>query len=144
MSVIKCSECGQEFESSLPQCPNCGCPRNLAETKVAETKVAETKAAKSPGDIFSVLRGTLLLLAAICTIVSGVFFYKAMDVKNHYYNSNYSSLNKNVYVGGDAYNYIINGTYFAGYSSIAGASMVCAAIFISGSVLVTVKMKERA
>lgn len=139
MSVVKCSECGQEFEGSLPQCPNCGCPRNLAETKVAETKTA-----KSPGDIFSVLRGIFLLLAAVCAIVSGVFFYKAMDVKNHYYNSKFSSLNKNVYVGGDAYNYIINGTYFAGYSSIAGAGMVCTAIFISGSVLVTVKMKERA
>lgn len=38
--------------------------------------------------------------------------YKGIDKMTNYYNSeSYSWRNKNAYVGGDAYNYIINGNY---------------------------------
>lgn len=35
---------------------------------------------------------------------------------------------KNAYVGGDAYNYIINGTYFSGYMAIGGALLIVSAV----------------
>lgn len=54
-------------------------------------------------------------------------FCKAIDVKNNYRNSDYSSLNKNAYVGGDAYNYIINAGYFSGYMA-AGSGFLISAV----------------
>lgn len=65
--------------------------------------------------------------------MSGIFFYKGYDVKNNYYNSKYSYTYENAYVGSDAYNYIINGTYFTGYSVIASASLLCGVLlFLKG------------
>ena len=57
------------------------------------------------GSIWSTLSG--------CSLVCGCFtLYKGIDKMTNYYNSeNYPSLNENAYVGGDAYNYIINGNY---------------------------------
>lgn len=72
----------------------------------------------------------------------GYFFAKGHNVKNDYYNSDYSTLNKNAYVGGDAYNYIINGTYFTGYSVIAAATLICGMILISNSIMISIKVKE--
>lgn len=59
-----------------------------------------------------------LIAIASITFVLGVFnLATGHDKIANYYNSeNYSSLNENAYVGGDAYNYIINGTYFTGYA----------------------------
>lgn len=63
---------------------------------------------------------TFLVLIGILAILASIFFfYQAYDKYMNYYQSSsleYSSLNKNVYVGGDAYNYIINGNYFTGFS----------------------------
>lgn len=55
--------------------------------------------------IWSVLAG--------CSLGCSFFtFYKGIDRLINYYNSeNFSFMNKNAYVGGDAYNYIINGTH---------------------------------
>ena len=63
-----------------------------------------------------------LTFISIVSIIAGIFFlYRGYDVKNNYYSSEYySSLNTNAYVGGDAYNYIINGNYFTGYMVIGG------------------------
>lgn len=62
------------------------------------------------------------------------------DVKNNYYNSEaFPSLNENAYVGGDAYNFIINGTYFAGYMAIGGAKLVGAVICAVSGVLLLIK-----
>lgn len=66
--------------------------------------------------------GIFLLLAIILGVVG---FHKILV----YYNSeNYPILNKNAYVGGDAYNYIINGTYFTGYCVLSGTMLICANI----------------
>lgn len=55
----------------------------------------------------------LLLLSVIAFIFCGWFAYQSYDKYTNYYNSDdYSWRNKNAYVGGDAYYYIINGTYF--------------------------------
>lgn len=45
------------------------------------------------------------------------------------YNSDYSSLRKNAYVGGDAYNYIINAEYFSGYVSLGGCLFITSSLY---------------
>lgn len=51
------------------------------------------------------------VLSAIMFIVSSVMVCLGYDkLSNYYNNETYSSLNNNAYVGGDAYNYIINST----------------------------------
>ena len=51
-------------------------------------------------------------LAAASFLGGCITLYKGIDkMTNYYYNSEYSSRLVNAYVGGDAYNYIINGTY---------------------------------
>ncbi len=63
-----------------------------------------------------VLVGVFIFLMVICFVISCVFAYKGTDKLVNYYNSeNYPSLNKNAYVGGDAYNFIINGNYATGF-----------------------------
>ena len=59
----------------------------------------------------------ILLVLTVLMIIMGIQKISVgYEKKNEYYNSDtYSSLNKNAYVGGDAYNYIINGTYFTAY-----------------------------
>lgn len=84
-----------------------------------------------------------ILLTGICVFgIAAIFFFsRANNVKNEYYNSeNYYSLNKNAYVGRDAYNYMINGTYFTGYSVIGVGCMVCAVVM--GTSFVMLKIKE--
>ena len=71
-----------------------------------------------------------IAVAAILVIISGIFFYKGFDKKNNYHNNTIdSSLNNNAYVGGDAYNYIINSEYFVGYITIGSMALVCGSIF---------------
>lgn len=71
------------------------------------------------------------ITAAILIIVSISCINKGFDCKDNYYNSEeYSILNQNAYVGGDAYNFIINGTYFTGYSVLGGASGLGAIILL--------------
>ena len=63
---------------------------------------------------------------AICSLVCGSFtFYKGIDKLVSYYNGDYWQ--KNAYVGGDAYNYIINGNY-------ATAFFVLTAMFVLAAI----------
>lgn len=67
--------------------------------------------------------------AIILAIIGIIFLCVGFDKITSYENSEYSwEKNKNAYVGGNAYNYIINGTYFAGYSALSGAMFICACI----------------
>lgn len=71
--------------------------------------------------IWSILSG--------CSLGCSFFtIYKGIDKMSNYHNSeNYPSLNVNAYVGGDAYNYIINGTYATSFFVLT-AMFVLAAI----------------
>lgn len=64
-----------------------------------------------------------------CSLGCSFFtLHKGIDKMTNYYNSeNYPSLNVNAYVGGDAYNYIINGTY-------ATAFFVLTAMFVLAAI----------
>lgn len=78
---------------------------------------------------------TILIIMTIVMFIIGSFFlYKGYDVKSNYRNLEYSL--ENAYVGGDAYNYIINGTYFTAYSVIGAGSYISASIFFTGFLLI--------
>lgn len=62
-------------------------------------------------------------IAAILAV--GIGFYKISVYENGEYSWEKTT---NAYVGGDAYNFIINGTYFSGYMALGGALFVCASV----------------
>ena len=63
-----------------------------------------------------------VFVAMALFVISLLLMRQGFDYKdNYYYNEDYPSLSHNAYVGADAYNLIINGTYFAGYM-VLGAS----------------------
>lgn len=80
--------------------------------KKGEKRVDNTKLAEK-------LRIWAILLFIMSLIFIFIGFYKVRVYENSEYGPS-----KNAYVGGDAYNYIINGTYFAGYCALGGAFFV--------------------
>ena len=86
--------------------------------------------------VFLAISAGLLLLSLFC-------IHEGIDKKEHYYNSDYSSLSVNAYVGGDAYNYIINAGYFAGYFALAGGCLTSSAILFCTGMVLSVKETER-
>lgn len=81
------------------------------------------------GIIMSSRSRTALKVISVVLLAASLFaIYKGFDCILNYRNSDFSSLNVNAYVGGDAYNYIINGTYFAGYMALGGGALVSAAL----------------
>ena len=84
-----------------------------------------------------------LIISAILLVLSIVCIRTGIDKKENYYNSDYSSLNVNAYVGGDAYNYIINAGYFAGYFALAGGCLTSSAVLFSAGMMLAVKEAEK-
>ena len=77
-----------------------------------------------------------IILAILSIVLDG------FDVKeNYYYSSDYSLLNKHAYVGGDAYNYIINANYFTGYMVIGCSCIICA--IISGVTAIVINIDKK-
>ena len=71
----------------------------------------------------------LLCASALFLILGFVNHSAGVDRRdNYYYHDDYPSVSHNAYVGGDAYNYIINGTHYAGYFAFSGAMFICACI----------------
>ncbi len=65
----------------------------------------------------------LIVMSLGLYITMSVFLYKGYDKITNYKNSNYKQ--ENAYVGGDAYNYIINANYASGYFILAvGAGII--------------------
>ncbi|PVX40531.1 hypothetical protein C8D76_103104 [Pasteurella langaaensis DSM 22999] len=79
------------------------------------TETAEiTETSSKEGDSILIFFGWVFYVGALSCIGYGLT--KIFKYKN--YGENFSSLNVNAYVGGDAYNYIINGTYSTTYCVI--------------------------
>lgn len=71
----------------------------------------------------------LIVVSAILLVISLKCLMDGFNYKNEYINSeDYPSMNVNAYVGGDAYNYIINGTYFTGYMVLGGSSGIASVL----------------
>ena len=165
MAMINCPECGKEIDELIEICPECGYPvkkerlkeerkqqhiekvnayRNKQERERSERERAKEEERKTIEYRLGKIQTGLVLCSIICGIIAGIFFYKGYNVKNVYHNSDtYYSSNQNAYVGGDAYNYIINGTYFAGYMAVGGAFTVSSIILLTGSAYISIKEMER-
>ena len=88
------------------------------------------------------VKKALLIAAIIFYLASGFMLYKGYDKMTNYYNSEYSTSNNvNAYVGGDAYNYIINGNYATGFFVLSMGFMATGTIFLTSSLIVTAFQK---
>lgn len=69
------------------------------------------------------IAGLFVTIGIALIIASYSCIRKGFDYKENYRNiDDRPSLSVNAYVGGDAYNYIINGTYFSGFMALGGAA----------------------
>lgn len=146
MEIIKCPECGKEINKMVEFCPECGYPiKKKAQQEQRRIEYEQIKNQKKSVQYRrSKIKSSLIGISIAFAIIASVFFLKGYNVKNNYYNSeNFSRLNKNAYVGGDAYNYIINGTYFTGYLVIGSACMVSSVLLVCGAVYVSMKEMEK-
>lgn len=79
----------------------------------------------------------MLCIATVFYLLSGFMLYKGYDKITNYYNSEYSTSNNiNAYVGGDAYNYIINGNYSTGFFVLSAGFMITGTIFLSNGLFI--------
>ena len=102
-----CPKCNLKIEGENKFCPVCG-----TELKLVEPDVEIESSPKTSDNTFWSGWNITAVIAILCACFT---FYKGYDKMAHYYSSDYASLAKNAYVGGDAYNYIINGTYATSY-----------------------------
>lgn len=85
----------------------------------------------------------LLLLAAVFLIIGMICIYQGFNKKNNYHNSAETSYYENAYVGGDAYNIMINATYFSGYLAFASGMLINAVILgTTGAILLVSDMEN--
>lgn len=77
---------------------------------------------------------TFFKILATAAFLAGTFFlYFGFDKKNNYNNPEYSWQDStNAYVGGDAYNYIINSNYFTGYNVLGIGSYILSVLGLLG------------
>ena len=70
-----------------------------------------------------------VVIAIIFYIISGIMLYKGIDKMTNYNSSSYHS--ENAYVGGDAYNFIINGTYATSFFVLSMGFLMTGTICIA-------------
>lgn len=92
----------------------------------------------------SKLKTTSVIFIIIGVIMLGIGFFKIWFYENpsSRYNSDYLYDDEdsiNAYVGGDAYNYIINGTYFTAFSVLGTGSILIAMISRTAAVMLSVE-----
>ncbi len=80
----------------------------------------------------------IVLIIAICFYIASAFtLYKGYDkMTNYYMSESYSSLNENAYVGGDAYNYIINGNYATGFFVLSMGFLLSGTVCLAASAII--------
>lgn len=84
-----------------------------------------------------------LYIIAVCFyILSAIALYKGYDKVTNYRSSEYYSLNVNAYVGGDAYNYIINSNYATGYYVLSMGTLLTGTLFVLTGLLIKEMSEE--
>jgi len=77
------------------------------------------------------MKKKFIVVAIVFYVFGAIMLYKGCDKMTRYYNSdNYYGLKENAYVGGDAYNYIINGTYSTSFFVLAAGCMITGTLFL--------------
>lgn len=124
MSLAKCPQCGLIFASDLKSCPGCGYSPYSPPKKQAESvEPKESQKQKREDSTFSWWR----LFSFISALLMVIPLYCGFDKLTRYVNNEYAvSKNVNAYVGGDAYNYIINANYATAYFVLAGVLLLAA------------------
>ena len=131
-----CPKCKKENDNGALLCISCGFPMKDDNSQtvvfrpydgVGEENAA-SKMSKTSKSIVS--KVFLISLSFLSFIMSAVFYTKGYDKMTNYYNSDYSSWSKNAYVGGDAYNYIINGTYSTSFFVLSVGFMLAGLLLI--------------
>lgn len=77
---------------------------------------------------------TLKIFGVIFFLAFAIMCYKGYDKITNYDNSDYSY--ENAYVGGDAYNYIINGTHATAFFVLAVGFLISGILCMIGSFIV--------
>lgn len=98
-----CKKCGFVIPEGDSVCPKCGLAVNVGEN--SNTICPPSSDKKKKGSVWKRLSVVSLVCAAF-TLFKGIHKMTAYDNGDYY---PYDIVN--AYVGGDAYNYIINGTY---------------------------------
>lgn len=80
------------------------------------------------------------IASCVLLILGCIFIGIGFNKKNTYSNGDITSP-ENAYVGGDAYNYIINASYFAGYVTLGSISSLSAIILYSTATLIDSRTK---
>ena len=78
-----------------------------------------------------------IVLAILLYFLSSIFLYQGYDKMTGYDRYYY----RNAYVGGDAYNYIINGTYATSYFVLASGCFIGGTMFV-GIYLICERIRE--
>ena len=134
-----CKKCGNVLGTDLV-CQSCGYKNeldeglyNIQEKEIVQSEENIVERLNDEKPVVkecikeSVVRNKIWAwLSGMMFLVSIIPLYKGYDKITHYYCSeSFSSLNKNAYVGGDAYNYIINAGYATAFWVLAvGAALL--------------------
>ena len=113
---------------------------NVSQNAVPQQIQSPTQNYYTRKRVFPNLRIILIITAIVCFVGGIINYSMAMNVKNNYHNSEFSS--ENAYVGGDAYNYIINSNYFTGYTVASVGLFICGALSLVSLIFISVKEKE--
>ena len=76
MGLIKCTECGFEYDDKLDACPECGCPKSINDKK--DTPVNETKH-KGKGLIIGLLISLIVIAAGITAVL---LYVKSIQIQS--------------------------------------------------------------
>ena len=143
-----CKKCGQQIPDGADTCPSCGfvlpAPEPTPEPAPAEENVPlQTRAARRAAQGWKslaqkearALKAKKLSAWCWCAIVSlccGCFtFFKGVHRLVRYDSGDsYPYKMVNAYVGGDAYNYIINGTHATAFFVLTAMFALCAIGFM--------------
>ena len=126
-----CKKCGAMIPNERSKCEKCGweAPQDDQETVFSPVEEQTLTVSEQNHSDKAKTKWSVWCYLAIVSLCCGAFtFYKGLD-KMFRYDSGDSYPHKyvNAYVGGDAYNYIINGTY-------ATAFFVLTAMFVLASI----------
>lgn len=128
-----CNKCGTQIDNEEKVCHNCG---HSIETIDVMPKTFKSTESFTPRSVSNSIKACKIMKSiTVIFLCIGIFFVcRGFYKKNSYSNPDsdsaysYSTQYTNSYVGGDAYNYIINGTYFTGYVVLGMGSLIIATI----------------
>lgn len=132
---MRCKMCNEPNEYGSNFCGKCG-------TKLDAMRTFETFETLEKVNVKEVVAFRLKVVTIICLCLGILFMIMAFSKKTIYEDDYYEGYYRrsNTYVNGDAYNYIINGTYFTGYSVIGMGFFIISAI--TGSKICTVMISD--